>query len=299
MNQEGPDPSDPDGGGSADSLDPAGPPEAVVNETAEQAADAPSTPVDAQPHIETNEPVDTEAVDVPPVTVATVDRPQGRRRVGGRVAAVVAVVGVLVIAGVAYAGYSLNQDLATTRTTLGTTEDDLGSTQSTLEETSSTLATTRTQLAERTDARETLDAEITELAAQVASQAECVRLQEAALTELMRLSDLQTESFNRTAEGSAWATADKKRADNIEAALDAFYAAYSQAFEGNKGSAKTQADRGNRAQSNIAEADAELTSQVNTVNTKAGEISVMIDELEQQLVTIESTCGGRHRDRHD
>ena len=287
MNQKGTDPGDPEGGGSADALDPAKTPEAAATETAE----APTTIVDAEPHIETDEPVDTEAVDVPPVTIATVDRPAGPRRVGGRVAAVVGVIALLAIAGVAFAGYSLNQDLATTRTSVATAENDLGSTRTTLDETSSTLATTETQLADKTATRETLDAEVAELAAQVATQTECVRRQETALTELIRLSDLQTENFNRTADGSAWATAAKKRAENIDAALDAFYAAYSQAFQGNKGAAKTQSDRGNNAQSNIAEADAQLTAEVNLVNTTAGEITAMIDELEQQLVAIEATCG--------
>ena len=86
-------------------------------------------------------------------------------------------------------------------------------------------------------------------------------------------------------------TAAKKRSENIDAALDAFYAAYSQAFQGNEGAAKTQSDRGKTAQSNIAEADAQLTAEVNLVNTMAGEITAMIDELEQQLVAIEATCG--------
>jgi hypothetical protein len=288
MNQEGPDPSDPEGGGAADSLDPADSPDAAADETAE----APTTVVDAPAHVETDEPVDTEAVDVPPVTIATVDRPAGPRRVGGRVAAVVGVIAVLAIAGVAYAGYALNQDLAATRTTLTTTEADLGSTQTSLEGTTATLAETETELADKTETKDELIAEVSELAGQVATQTECVRLQEAALVKLIRISNLQTENFNRTAQGSAWDTAETKHADNVEAALDAFYAAYSQAFDGNTSAAKSQADRGKNAQSNIAEAQAQLVAEVNLVNTKAAELTAAIDELEKQLVTTEATCEG-------
>lgn len=237
-------------------------------------------------------PVQTETVEAPPVTIATVDRPTGPRRVGMRVAAVIGILAVLGIGAVAYAGYSTNQDLQATRTTLATTESDLGSSRTELDETTTTLATTKAELEARTTKREELDGTIEELSGHVAAQTACVRLQEEALAELIRISDLQTDNFNRTAENSAWATAEAKRGQNIDAALDAFYEAYKSAFEGATGTAKGHSDRGKAAQSNIKEAEAQEVAELNLVDSKAAEILAAIDALEQHLTETESVCEG-------
>jgi chromosome segregation ATPase len=237
-------------------------------------------------------PVETEAVEAPPVTVATVDRPPGPRRVGMRVAAVIGIVAVLGIGAVAYAGYSTNQDLQATRTTLATTETDLGSDRTELDETTATLATTEAELAARTTEREELDGTIEELSGQVATQTQCVRLQDEALAELIRISDLQTDNFNRTAENSAWATAEAKRGENVDVALDAFYEAYRSAFQGATGTAKSHSDRGKAAQSNIKEAEAQEVAELNLVDSKAAEILTAIDALEQHLTETETVCEG-------
>ena len=305
MDSVGPDPRDPEGSGAAGSADPmsggsppspGSPPEATATDSAPDAAaavdvDAP-TGVYEVPQADATAPVATEPVEAPPVQLATSDRPPGPRRVSSRVAAVIGIVGVLAIAGVAYAGYSVNQDLTTTRSTLASTETDLGLTRTSLDGATAKLATTTKDLEAATAERGDLDAQIKELSAQVATQTQCVTLQRGALEELVRISDQQTENFNRTAQGSAWDTADKKRADNIDAALKQFYAAYSAAFQGSKGTAKDHADRGKAAQSNIAEAEAQLDAEVALVNTKAGEISVLIDALEKQLTTTQATCEG-------
>jgi uncharacterized coiled-coil protein SlyX len=291
MNPGVPDPRGPEGpdpGSEPEASPPAASPPAASTQPA--FADAPTQIVEVPADLEPSPPVQTETVDVPPVTAATVERPEGPRRVGTKWAALVGVIALLGIGTVVVLGYSMNQDLATTRTTLATTATDLGSTRTTLEDTTATLASRKTELDDKTAEKEQLVEEVRGLAAQVATQTECVQQQQAALAELIRLSDLQTENFNRTAEGSAWDTAEKKRGDNITAALDAFYAAYSQAFDGNKSGAKAQSDRGNNAQSNIAEAEAQLDAEVGLVNTKATEISALLDDLEQQLTQIETHC---------
>ncbi|HET9345057.1 MAG TPA: hypothetical protein VFO05_05080 [Candidatus Limnocylindrales bacterium] len=236
-------------------------------------------------------PVDTQAVEPPPVTIASAGLPAGPRRVGGRLAAVVGIIAVLAIGGVAFAGYTINQDLSTARTTLATTEGELGSTRATLDDTASTLATTETRLAERTTERAALDVEITDLAAQVATQSECVRLQEEALVELIRISDLQTVNFNRTADESAWARAEDKRGENIDAALDAFYEAYKAAFQGSTGTARTHANRGQAAQARLADADRQQADELKLVDEKAAEIQAAIDALERQLTETQAVCG--------
>ena len=305
MNPRGPDPQDLEGGGSpgpgsetgAPTPNDDAPPDAMAS-AADQAtaggdpSDAPTAVIETPAPVETDTPVDTEAVEPPPVTIATVDRPPGPRRVGGRVAAIVGIVAILAIGGVVYAGYALNQDLSTTRTTLATTDGKLGSTRTALDETNSKLATTATQLAERTKNREALDAEIEGLSAQVATQTECVRLQEEALLELIRISDLQTANFNRTADESTWARAEDKRGENIDVALDAFYEAYKAAFQGSTGTAKTHANRGQAAQARLADADRQQVAELNLVDQKAAEIQAAIEALEQQLTETQAVCEG-------
>jgi hypothetical protein len=75
----------------------------------------------------------------------------------------------------------------------------------------------------RRSSKRTSTRQVTDLSGQVATQTECVRLQRAALAELVRISELQTENFNRTTVGSAFDTAEKRRADGITVALDEFY----------------------------------------------------------------------------
>jgi hypothetical protein len=295
MNEGVPDPVDPDGAAAGDQTGPQvgaeGPPGDGAISATTSAGETPTRIVDVPADVATDPPVDTETVEVPPVTVATVERPAGPRRVGGRVATVLGVFALLAIGAAVFYGYTKNQDFGNTRDELAAAESNLGTTRESLDDTTATLATTTKELADRTGEKDELVAEVRDLAAQVATQTECVTRQEAALTELIRISTLQTDNFNRTAEGSAWATAEKKRADNIEAALDAFYAAYSLAFEGNQGSARTQSDRGTSAQSNIAEAEAQLVAEVSLVNTKATEITSLLDDLELDLQRIEALCG--------
>ena len=264
MDPAGPDPRGPEGGGSPE----------------------PPAPV------ETDTPVDTEAVEPPAVTVANVEHPAGPRRVGGRIAAVVGLFAILAVGGVAYLGYTLNRDLEGTRSTLATTTSELGSTQASLEETDATMATTETTLADRTSEREALDAEVADLTGQVATQTECVRLQEAALAELIVISDLQTANFNRTADESTWARAEDKRGENIDQALDSYYEAYKAAFQGSTGTAKNHANRGDAAKARLADADRQQGDELRLIDEKAAEIQAAIETLEQHLTETESVCEG-------
>jgi len=293
MNPGVPDPGGPDESAASSGNPPEAVPPAETPLGATESpplADAPTTIVDVPADAVADPPVATETVEVPPVTAATVDRPAGPRRVGGRVAAVIGVFAILAIGAVAYLGYSLNQDLGTTRSNLATTQGDLDSTKGTLEDTAGALATTKDELAAKTTEKDTLDGEIKELSAQVATQTKCVRLQEDALGTLIEISDLQTVNFNRTAENSTWATAEAKRGENITAALDQFYEAYKSAFQGATGTAKSHSDRGKAAQSNIAEAQTQQVAELKLVDEKAAEIQAKIEDLEQQLVEIEKTC---------
>jgi cell division protein FtsB len=288
------DPADPGVDGSPPEPDPGADVEAEADATGAALVnpEATTTVMSAPVHLDTAAAVDTEAVEPPPVQIATVDRPDGPRKVSGRAAAIVVLVAIALIGVAAYLGYSLNQDLGSTRSTLASTQDDLESTDATLDETTADLATTTKSLADATAQRTDLDSQINELSGQVATQTECVTLQKAALLELVRISLLQTENFNRTTEGSSWDKAEKKRAGNITTALDQFYEAYSAAFKGSSGTAKAHSDKGKAAQTKIAEAEAQQVAELKVVDTKAAEIQAAIDALQEQLTTTETTCAG-------
>jgi hypothetical protein len=251
--------------------------------TAADATQAYATPVD------TNSAVHTEVVEPPPVHAFVPEEPR-RRRVGGRVLAVLAVLAILAIGGAGALGYSLNQDLMAARATLAATEGDLGTTKTTLTDTTGTLdATTATLAAAKAD-RSKLDAKVVDLAAQVASQAECVILQESALKELGVISDLQSDNFNRTTEGSTWAKAEVKRNKAVSDALAAYYQAYKKAFDRNLSSARAWAAKGKAAVAIVAVQAKQQAAEFDLIDRSAATIEVAINKLERQLKKTESTC---------
>jgi cell division protein FtsB len=250
----------------------------------DDATQAYATPVD------TDSVVHTEVAEPPPVHAFVPDEPRGRRRVGGRLSAVLAVLAILAIGGAGALGYSLNQDLMAARAALAATEGDLATTKTTLTDTTGTLdATTATLAAAKAD-RSKLDAEVVDLAAQVASQAECVILQESALRELGVISDLQTDNFNRTTEGSTWAKAEEKRNKAVSDALAAYYQAYKKAFDRNLSSARAWAAKGKEAVAVIAVQAKQQAAEFDLIDRSAATIEAAINKLERQLKKTESTC---------
>jgi hypothetical protein len=261
---------------------------ATEDEAGTGSAAAP-TAADAAPHIETDTSVATEAVDVPPVTLA-VPEPVGPRRVSGRVSLVAGLIGILAIGGGGAFGFSLNQDLNTTRTTLETTRTDLAAVTADLETTSGSLGSTTTALgAARTD-HAALDAKIADLSTEVADQTACVKLQTDALAELGRIERLQTDNFNRTTEGTAWEKADIARGKAIDAALDDYYQAYSKAFSGATSTARSWAAKGKDAEAKMAAQEKIQAAEQKIVDENAATIAAALDALEQQLSSAASAC---------
>lgn len=289
MDQLGPDRKEPDPG--PDIEPPAATPPTADDAppAADPAMDADATQAYATP-VDTDAAVHTEVVEPPPVHAFVPEQPRGRRRVGGRLSVVMAVLAILAIGGAAALGYSLNQDLSAARSRLASTEGDLGTTKTTLVDTSGTLDATTTSLAAAKSERSDLDARVVDLAAQVASQAECVILQKSALKELGVISDLQTDNFNRTTEGSTWAKAEDKRSKAVADALDAYYQAYSKAFDRNLTSARAWAVKGKAAVDIIAVQAKQQVAEFDLIDRSAATIEIAINKLEQQLKTTESTC---------
>ena len=240
--------------------------------------------------VETDLAVETEVVETPPVKIFVPEPPSGSRRVGGRIAALIAVIGILAIAGAVALGYTLNQDLAATRATLSTSEGVLASTTTSLNGTTGELTATTATLNTAKAERATLDAEVADLTAQISSQAKCVGRQSAALAELDRISDLQTANNNRTANGSTWDTAETKRSKAVTNALDAYYQGYSKSFDRNLSSARAWAAKGKEAVGVIAAQGKQQLAEFGLIDRSAKEIEAAINALEEQLKTTESTC---------
>jgi chromosome segregation ATPase len=262
----------------------------------ESRPDQADPPVDASPEVpsvgpvETDASIETQAVDLPPVTLATPPAPPGPRRLGGRAAILLAVLGVLAIGGVGAFGYSLAQDLTATRATLATTETDLGATKTTLGDTSASLDQTTATLTATASQRTYLDEQVRTLSAQVADQSACLVLQRSALAELSRIEDLQTQNFNRTTEGSTWAKADLARGKAVTAALDDYYQAYSKAFDRALTAARTWAAKGKSAEATIDSQAKKQAAEMVIVDSSAKEIEAAIDALEVALATTETAC---------
>ena len=216
--------------------------------------------------------------------------PSGGRRVGRAPALVAGVVALVAIAATAALGYSMDQDLAAARTNLTTTTAKLGTTTGTLATTTTTLGDTTVTLAAATKEREGLETKVTELSAQVKTQMDCAARQSTAIGELSRLSNLQTDNFNRTAEKSKWEKADNAREKAITDALDAYYRAYSRAFEGSRSVARVEADKGAKAMARINAEEKKMAAEQKIVDAAAGDIKDALDALEAQLVELESTC---------
>ena len=240
----------------------------------------------------------TSAWSPPPIEpepgVAPTQRPDidrsGPRRVRRTPALVAGVVALVAIAATAALGYSLDQDLAAARNRLTTTTAKLGSTTGTLATTTTTLGDATATLALASKEREGLETEVTELSAQVKTQMDCAARQSAAIGELSRLSNLQTDNFNRTAEKSNWDKTDDAREKAITNALDAYYRAYSRAFDGSRSAARVEADKGAKAVARINAEERKMAAEQKIVDAAAGDIEKALDTLEAQLVALGSTC---------
>lgn len=225
-----------------------------------------------------------------PPTQPPVSDPSGPRRVRRAPVLIAGVIALVAIAATAALGYSMDQDLAAARNRLTTTTATLGSTTGTLATTTTTLDDTTVTLAAATKEREALETKVTELSAQVKTQTDCAARQSAAIDELGRLENLQTDNFNRTASKSKWEKADNAREKAITAALDAYYRAYSRAFDGSRSAARVEADKGAAAMARINAEEKKMAAEQKIVDAAAKDIEKALDALEAQLVELESTC---------
>lgn len=227
----------------------------------------------------------------PPSLVLEREPPDGRRRVGWAPVAIVLALGLLAIGGTAVLGNGLSQDLAAGRTQLAATTGKITTASASLVDTTARLNETTTELTAAGTDRTKAETIVAGLEKQVATQTECVRLQAAALDELVRISGLLTDNFNRTAKNSVYAKADASREKALDSALDNYYLAYSKAFDGAASAARGYAAKGKTAESTVAAQEKVQAKELAAVNAGAKEIEAAIDALEVQLDTMASTCG--------
>ena len=97
-------------------------------------------------------------------------------------------------------------------------------------------------------------------------------LQTSALEELGVISELQTDNFNRTTEGSTWAKAEDKRNKAVGDALNAYYQAYSKAFDRNLSSARAWAAKGKEAVAVVAVQAKQQVAEFDLIDRSAAEI---------------------------
>lgn len=259
-------------------------PTAAFDETSliETPASAPQPPWSP-----TVEPVAAE----PPSLALKRNPPDGRRRVGRAPVAIVLALGLLAIGGTAVLGNGLSQDLAASRAQLAATTGEVATASASLVDTTAKLDETTKELADAGTKRTQADTIVAGLEKQVATQTECVRLQAAALDELVRISDLLTDNFNRTAEDSAYAKANESREKALGSAIDNYYLAYKNAFLGSTSAARGYAAKGKTAEGTVTAQEKVQAKELAAVNAGAKVIEAAIDALEVQLDAMAATCG--------
>jgi hypothetical protein len=215
-----------------------------------------------------------------------------RRRMPARAAALVGVLGLAFVAGLAAWGLSSNGDLTTQRATLTARETELASTKTTLDSTNAGAAKTSSELAAVSTDRSAREKQVADLSGQVAAETQCIDLQKAALAELHRISGLQTDNFNRTAVKSTWDAARLARDKAVSAALDDYYKAYSNAFQGRRSVASGYVSKGRTAQATITAQDRQMAAELALVDSSAAGISTAIDALETMLAETTRACAG-------
>lgn len=181
-------------------------------------------------------------------------------------------------------GYITNRDLEQTRA-------DLAAARDTIDDQSSQLAGLRGDLEEEeagaaelrstvTDLQTTVD----ELRSSVASSEACASSLAQNVTDLGDILDRQVTLNNLTAEGSIWARASDANTALTNQSDEAWYNAYSAAFDGDYAGANYWVDQ---AQARIAEAN----SQVDIMNAEIDKGNAEIDAIDVALAELATETG--------
>ena len=220
--------------------------------------------------------------------VAPPSLPTGRR--AGRAQIAFAVILVLLL-GSSVFGVFTARGLESARADLDATVFRLESTRVDLTAARAELDTTKLQLGQEKTIRAGFEAQTTQLQTRVKAQDSCIQAMNDNVRELQTIDALMTDNYNRTAVGSVWAQANAARSSALSSAIDAYYQAFSNAYDGFRTTANTWIATGNRY---IQTA----TSQVGIMNSevaKGNQALVSIDSafasFNQHLAQTKATCG--------
>jgi septal ring factor EnvC (AmiA/AmiB activator) len=199
---------------------------------------------------------------------------------------------LLVLAGAGFWAYTTSNDLQTTRAALASTSGELDTTKANLASTASDLDTASTDLASAQEAIKANKAKITVLNFQIERKGACIQAQTANLTEMRRILALERANFARTTTGSAWDKAHAAAQKAINAAIDYLYKAYTSAAAGKLSTANANIDRSNaQIRASNKQLDA-LDKEIDAINKSSDEINKANDSFSSTLDATSSTCGG-------
>jgi hypothetical protein len=126
---------------------------------------------------------------------------------------------------------------------------------------------------------------------QAAAGGRCLTEQSSLIADLSRIADLDTDNFNRTTEGSAWATAFETADRSVTTALDRYYEAYSEAFVNRDAKARQYATQAAAAVERLVAQRAIMATEQKAIDATALEVQAALDAAQARLVAAERVCG--------
>jgi hypothetical protein len=119
----------------------------------------------------------------------------------------------------------------------------------------------------------------------------CVQALNSDRQELQRIQSLLIDNYNRQTRGSAWAAASEARNNALASALDDYYQAFSNAFDGLKSAANGWIAQGNvelskaRAQATI------MSREIDGMNLANSQIDAAFSAFATRQRGTSATCG--------
>jgi len=221
-----------------------------------------------------------------PVAIA---RRRPRLRLDRALIAIV-VLSILLLATGGFA-YATSRTLDDTRGSLSATQLQLDSTKTSLSAANTDLDTTKGLLTTERSSRVSAQAQVTQLQGRVAKQDQCIQAMNDSIRELGGIQVAITAAYNNTATGSRWATASAARQAAVNGALDAYYQAYLNAFNGQKTTANSFVASGNvylqTAKDQIAIMNAEVAANDQATATNGAALS----SYNTHFAQTKATCG--------
>lgn len=230
----------------------------------------------------------------PGVTSAQPQAPVPSASAGGTrnrviVGAVISALALGLVASGAW-GVSTKSELDSTRADLATTQGTVTQLQSTLDTVSGQLRTTEGNLAAERQHSDALGANNASLQSQVASLNSCMAELRTEQTEFQALVARQSDNFNATAKGSKWDAARSTQIAQLLKVADAYYDAYSAAWDEHYSSANSFIAKGNAAYKRAVAAAKTMSAEIGKVNAETDALDSAWAALQGRIDATAATC---------